>query len=266
MKYSEIVFHTVVLSCAAGFFSSQAFAIKDKDWSHNFYQSCPSQGKSKYSMLKEKDIEFLRFEVNAGERGGCRADNNKRSGYQWHERIELTAGYKGNMEYLYPNKSYEIKYRIRFAEWTNQWTDSINTILQVYNNCYKSDKKGSCKPAYILSVDKGNRLRVRTQHASGKDYYLNHIDLESEKTMGNFIVHDHIGKWVDVTINLDMKKDHFNMVTKVTNGDEVWSAKSDKIVMRKGKKPYIKFGIYRGGREDNARSVLDVDFIKINAN
>lgn len=224
---------------------------KDEDWSHSFYNNCGFPSKKNVKWHTENDIRFLRFTREDKQIGTCSSDNKSRSSAPYWKRAEIRAGQKGNLFAFNKNRTYQIKFKVRFV---SGFTGYRETFLQIHN--YRKGCKSSSKPPVMLKFNNG-LLEPAYMREDGSGH--NKIFLKSPTHISSFY-----SKWVEFTLEYGPSSKQ-GLATITLSIDGKIMVRQDKVWQSSCGQPHVKFGIYRGGNEyvPNPTSIIDFDYNKI---
>ena len=207
----------------------------DKDWNLDFYNNCGMPKSNSVKWIKDKNNNFIRFQLENKNYGKCLTDKKPRHGAPYWERAELK-----QKTILSRNKQYELSFNVRFVE---GFLMNRETFFQMHSN------NSSCNtgPSLMLKIS-NEKMVIQTRRRNSRAHFKDYTKIK---------LSDLIGKWNSFRIILYLSQKP--TLSLNLNGKQILSNKT--FAIKKCGTPHFKFGIYRPGNllRKNLRSVVDFD-------
>lgn len=222
-----------MVSSAGYFDTSDRTTYQGSDWNLEFYDNCGLPESSSIRWVTEGKETFLRFTLKNKQVGGCSTDGIKRHGAPYWERAEIKQS-----STLDKDADYTLTFKVRFVKGFSYPREDFFQMHQSVKGCRVG-------PPMMFKFSNG-RL-------TAKDW--------SQRLTRNAHIHEFIGKWVDVKLEVNFSEWNYNLYFN----DEKIIDEGDFGVDPCGE-PHFKFGIYRPGNEGATGeriSILDIDKIRL---
>jgi len=233
---SNIIYALMMLLPQQAYATDKDTAFTDTDWTLKFYSNCKLPQNTSAQWQNSDKSRFLRITLSPKDKGGCSNDNQDRNRAPYWERAELR-----QERNLKNNIRYQLDMDVRFVE---GFTGGRETFMQLHSNY-----KGCGKPPIMIKINNG-KLEIDSKYLDEEGKLRTFHDRNIQQITPDSHHWTHI-KWQFDT----RRHPQFSIWW---NGKNI--VKNRPYHIMSCGQPYLKFGIYRpGGDENTQKSTADFD-------